>query len=119
MLILSSKDRLQFVRWNDLKLRIRTVTWFFVRTPSSKVRHVAKTVTLHVFVSNFNNQLGSEWLPRQILPTTPATLPARHATRFMGFGHGPLSPRMRLERVFAIRLQKFNQFDPFLIRKTR
>jgi len=45
------ENRHEFLRRNNLKLSVSTVTRLLVETPSSKLRHVTKTRALHVFVS--------------------------------------------------------------------
>src|SRR5690349_13619619 len=105
------------MRRHYFELLIRTISRLLISSPPSKVGRVPKAIALHVFVSNLNHQLRSQRLPRQIFSMTPATLRARHA--LTEIVTRPLFPRMRFERVLAIRFKKLDQFDSFLIGKTR
>ncbi len=79
VLLFCGKDQFEFVRRHDFELRVSAVGRFFVSAPAAKLRRVTKTISLHVLVSNFNHELGSQWLPRHVLAMTPATLRARHS----------------------------------------
>jgi len=96
-----AEDRLKFVRWHDLELRVRAVLRLLVSAPATKLCRVTKTIALHVLVRNFDYELGSQRLPRKILALTPATLSARDTVDLIA---RPLFPRMFVERVFAVRL---------------
>ena len=72
---------------------------------------------LHVLVSNFHHQLGSQWLPGQVLALAPAALAAWHTfDAFIGrtFFIRPRLPRVSIERVFTVGVQKFCQFPALL-----
>src|SRR5262245_62650256 len=70
----------QFRRQDNFNLLIRAVARLFVLAPPSELRDVAKPAPLHVIVRNFQNQLRSQRLPREILALAPTTLCPRHAT---------------------------------------
>src|SRR4051812_10658925 len=57
-----SENRGQFLRRNDFELRVGAVARFLVRAPPSKMGHVTEAVALHVLVSDFNHQFGSQRL---------------------------------------------------------
>lgn len=54
-----SEDLLQFLRGNNLQLRVSALARIFFCSPSAKVSHVAKTIPLHVLVSDLDNELGT------------------------------------------------------------
>ena len=73
---------------------------------------MAKTISLHVIVSDLHHQLGPERLPRQILALAPAALPSRPAIHFSGrrLCVSPVFPWMDLDAIRAVGFQKFRQF---------
>ena len=76
------------------------------------MRHVPKAIALHVLIGDFDDQLGTERLPRQIFALAPTALPAGHAMSGFSvyeFGFRPALPRMIGERVVAIGREKFYQ----------
>ena len=105
------------MRRYDLELRKGAIRWFLISSPATKLRGVTKTIALHVIVSNFNHELRSQRLPRQVLPRAPATLRTRNT--MAKIVTRPLFPRMIRERVFTIRREKLNELKPLLIGKTR
>src|SRR6202042_2032672 len=95
------KDRRQLLRRDDFELRIGAVAGLLVRAPPSKMRHVTEAGSLHVLVSDFDHELGSQRLPRQILALAPAALATGHAMFAFTSCDSPLcpvSPRVRSER---------------------
>src|SRR5438045_6427117 len=58
------KNLRQFLWGNNLQLRIGTVGRLLVKSPSAKLSGMAEAVSLHVVVSNFHNQLRTQWFPR-------------------------------------------------------
>src|SRR5579864_2062545 len=61
----------EFLRRHYFKLRIRTVGRFLVVAPPAKMRHVPEAITLHVLVSDFDDQLRAQRLPREVLALAP------------------------------------------------
>ena len=53
--------------------------WFAVGAPAAEVCHVAEAAALHVFIGDFNDELGAERFPLEILGSAPSTLAAGHA----------------------------------------
>src|SRR6202035_3355270 len=97
----AGENRHQLLWRNNFELGIGAVARLLVRAPPSKLRHVTETGALHVFVSDFHHQFGTQWLPRQVLALAPAALATRHAMRGFtacGFMLRPLSPRVCGER---------------------
>src|SRR2546423_15012005 len=92
-----------------------------VAPPATKLRSVTKTVALHVVVRDLHHELGTNRLPRQILAAAPPTLraghPMRHAVTVLYAR--PVTPRVILERVLPIRLEKLHQLSPLLIGEAR
>src|SRR5437660_8613562 len=114
------ENRCQLLRRYDFELSVGAVAGLFVRSPSAKLRGMTEAASLHVVVSDFHHQFGSERFPRQVLALTPPALAARHAfDAFIGrtFLVRPRFPRMRIERVFAVRLEEFCQFPALLSAK--
>jgi hypothetical protein len=62
--VAASENHRQLFGRNDFKLGIRTVAGLLVRAPSAKLRGVTEAVTLHVVVSDFDDQFGTQRLPR-------------------------------------------------------
>src|SRR5580704_12970159 len=111
----------EFLRRNYLKLGIRAIGWLFVGPPAAEVRHVTKAASLHMFVSDFHNQLGPQGFPRQVFALAPAALAARHAMAGFtacGFRAGPTLPRVINERILSIGIEEFCQLTPFLRSET-
>ena len=69
----------QLLRRNDFELGVRAVARLLVRAPPAKLRRVTEAAALHVLVSDFDHQFGTQRLPRQVLALAPAALAARHA----------------------------------------
>ena len=105
------------MRRHDLELRKCAIRRFLISSPATKLRGVTKTIALHVIVSNFNHELRSQWLPRQVLSRAPTTLRTRNTVREIVTR--PFFPWMIRERVFAIRVEKLNELETLLIGKTR
>jgi hypothetical protein len=53
--MLTRENQLKFVRRDDFQLIESAVGGLLVLAPSTKLRSVAKTVSLHVVVSNLND----------------------------------------------------------------
>src|ERR1043165_8547257 len=119
LLLLIAEDLGQFLRGNDLQLIVCTVAWLLVFAPPSKLSDVAEAAALHMIVSDFDYQLRTQWLPRQILALAPSTLGARSSVRDGLFRvvFGPLLPGMIDQCVSAIRREKLNQIATNLICK--
>src|SRR5688572_14094907 len=112
------EDHRQLRRCNNFKLVIGAVARLFVRTPSAELRRVTEAIALHVIVSDFDNQLGTERLPGQILCSTPAALGARHAMLSISAGCfllRPTFPWVGRERVLAVWGEKFHELAPLLV----
>ena len=77
----SRENRFQLVRRNDFKLRVSAIARLLVGTPLPELRHMTESRPLHMLVCNFDYQLGSERLPRQILAVAPTALTSRHPMR--------------------------------------
>jgi hypothetical protein len=121
-LTIPRENRRQFFGRNDFKLGVRAVARRFVRAPAAKLRRVAEAVALHVVVSDFDDQLGTERLPGQILTAAPATLRARHTMRCIAALRclfGPVSPRVSGKGILSVRAEKFDQLAPLLVREAR
>src|SRR5215472_2418255 len=58
------KNRCQFLWWNDFELGIGAVVRLFVVSPPAELCRMTKAASLHVVVSDFHHQLGSQWFPR-------------------------------------------------------
>src|SRR5579864_3691899 len=111
------ENRHQLLRGNDFQLCVGAVTRLLVRPPSSKVRQVAEAGALHMFVSDFDYQLGPQRLPRQVLALAPAALAARHAMPgFAGCGImlRPALPGVIGESVLAIGREVFRELMALL-----
>ena len=96
----------QLLGRNNFELGVRTVAWLLIRAPSSKLRCVTEAAALHVVVSDFDYKLRTQRLPRQVLALAPPALSAGPATfsfTVCSFVLGPVFPRMRGERVLAVR----------------
>ena len=77
----SRENRFQLVRRNDFKLRVGAIARLLVGPPLPELRHMTESRPLHMLVCNFDYQLGSERLPRQILAVAPTALTSRHPMR--------------------------------------
>src|SRR5262245_55949279 len=75
----ATKNRHQLLRWNHFELGIGAIGGLLVRAPSAKARHMTEACALHVFVSDFDHQLGPQRLPGQVLALAPAALASRYA----------------------------------------
>ena len=80
-----------------------------------------KRAALHVVVGDFDHQLGTQRLPRQILALAPAALAARHALpgRHPPVLLRPRFPRMIGERVLAIGREKLHELAALLCGEAR
>src|SRR5689334_9307798 len=87
----AAKNRFDLMRRYDLELLVGAVARFLVKAPASKLRRMPKPIALHVVVSHFDNQLRSQWFPRQIFSLTPATLRTGNAVNLIT---RPFLPRM-------------------------
>ena len=65
--------------WNNFELCVSAVARFFIGAPPAKLRQMTETASLHMFVSDLDDQLGAKRFPRQILIPAPAALAAGHA----------------------------------------
>src|SRR5215472_7845458 len=114
------ENRCQLLCRNNFKLGISTFSRGFVRSPAAELRRMAEAVSLHVIVGDLHHQFGSQWFPSQVLALTPATLASRHSTHTVTVTQvRPTLPRVRGERVFAIRLEKFSELLPLLRTEAR
>ena len=118
------ENRCQFLRWYDFELVIGAVARLFVSSPSAELRDMTEAAALHVIVSHFHHQFGSQWFPRQVLALTPAALAARHAMgdfAFTGLASvfRPLLPWVTDKRILAIRVKEFREFPALLNAKAR
>src|SRR5207237_5582692 len=106
------EDTLELVGGRDLELVVAAVLRALVRTPAEELGGVAEPRPLHVVVRDLAGPLGAQRLPAQILAAIPATgragKPLPLGARFL-LGHGPVAPRMALERVRAQRRQLGHQ----------
>src|SRR5215510_10443469 len=73
------EDRSQLVWRDNLELCVSAVGWLLIRTPPAKLRQMTETASLHMFVCDLDDQLGTKRFPRKILIPAPAALAARHA----------------------------------------
>ena len=94
-----AKHLLELVVRGDLELIVFAVDRRLIRPPAEKHCGVAETVALHVVVLHLAYAFDSQRLPRQILASAPAALPARHACGSRGINLRPVAPRMVIERV--------------------
>jgi len=58
------ENSFKFMRRNDFKLLVGAIARRFVGTPSPELRHMTEAGALHMFIRDFDHQLGSERLPR-------------------------------------------------------
>ena len=58
------ENRFQLLRRNDFELGIGAVAGLFVRSPSAELRRMTESASLHMVVSDFHHQLGSQCFPR-------------------------------------------------------
>src|SRR5262245_32866460 len=65
-----------FLRGHHFELREGALPRRLVGAPSSKLRRVTEAPAFHVVVRDLDDELRSQWLPRQIFALAPATLPA-------------------------------------------
>ena len=54
----------EFLRGNYLELGIGAIAGLLVGSPPAEVCHVTEAASLHVLVSDFQNQFGPQGLPR-------------------------------------------------------
>src|SRR5262249_37698157 len=118
----AGKNHRQLVWWNHFELVIGAVVRLFVRAPPAKLRCVAEAVALHVLVSDFHHQFGTQRLPRQVLALAPAALTTGHA--MFGFTArrsmlSPILPRVSGQRILAVWSEEFYQLAALLFREAR
>src|SRR5882724_12893422 len=112
----------QLLRRNNFELGVRTVARLLIRAPPSKLRCVTEAAALHVVVSDFDYKLRTQRLPRQVLALAPPALSAGPATfsfTVCSFMLGPVFPRMRGERVPAVRCEECYKLPAHLVREAR
>jgi hypothetical protein len=78
---LAAKHGCDLLGRDHLELVERTGLRGLVPPPATELSGMAKARTLHVIVPDLHDQLGTQWLPRQILALTPTAQAARHALR--------------------------------------
>src|SRR5215470_4284470 len=81
-----------------------------------------KAAPLHVVVRHFDDELGTQRLPRQILALTPPAAdagPSLWRSLIRLFPIRPLAPRITLERVLAIRRKKGHELVSLRGREAR
>src|SRR5690606_6765114 len=98
------EDAIEVVGVRHLELVVAAVGRPPVGPPAQERRGVAEAVALEMVVSDLADALDPQRLPRQVLAGAPAALPARHARAAATLRAGPVTPRMRVERVLAQRL---------------
>src|SRR5579871_4520090 len=69
---------------------------------------MSEAISLHVVVRDLHHQLGTQRLPRKVLPLAPATQSSWHA-RPHCLGGRPCFPWMIVERVVPVRGEKLHQ----------
>src|SRR5262245_28768757 len=117
----ATEDLRQLLRRDNFELGIGAVARLLVRAPPPKLRNVTEAASLHVVVSDFDRQLGTERLPGQVLALAPAAL----ATRYTMLSFvcesmlGPVFPRVSGERVLAVRREEFYKLASLLFREAR
>src|SRR5664279_3386353 len=75
----AGENRRQLLRGNHFQLGVGAVARFLVLPPPSKMCHVPEASALHMLISDFHHQLGSQRFPRQVLAVAPSALAAGHA----------------------------------------
>src|SRR5581483_10329010 len=96
------------------------VARLLIESPSAELGNVAEAVALHVILSDFHSQTGTQRFPGQILSLTPAALTAGHALCHAGSAAHlrcvfyPQLPRMSDERVGTLRFEELPYFPPLL-----
>jgi len=73
------ENGLQFFGRHDFQLREGTGFRFAVGAPAAEVGHVAEASALHVFVSDFDDEFGTERLPFEVFAAAPTALAPGHA----------------------------------------
>jgi hypothetical protein len=76
---MASEDFLQFLRWYNFQLRVRTFVGILFCSPAAKVSHMSKAIALHVLVSYLDYKLGTQRLPGKIFSAAPAAFATGHA----------------------------------------
>src|SRR6266566_2168715 len=99
-------------------LIVAAVLRLLVGSPAQKNGWMPEALPLHVIVLDLADPLDSQRLPREILPGTPAALPAGHTAR-VRLDLRPLSPWMTVQRGLAQRCQLFHQLLAHRHRKCR
>src|ERR1700754_2975754 len=106
------------MRRDNLELLVGAVFRGFVGAPTSEVREMTETRALHVFIRDFNDELGTKRLPREVLALAPSALAAGHAlVHRVGAGFGPGTPRMVGERVVTIGFEELDELAALLLRE--
>src|SRR2546423_15179005 len=109
------ENRGELVRRYDLQLIERASARRLVAAPATELSSMSKPVALHMIVRNFDDQLRTDRLPRQVLSLAPTTLSARHPMRLtirLGMRLCPPAPWMSVERVLTIGSKKSHQLLP-------
>src|SRR4029453_14738666 len=102
-----------------LELGIRAVARLLVGAPAAKLRCVTEAAALHVIVGDFDDQFGTQRLPRQIFALAPPALAARHAPLGFTARLRPIFPRVSGKRVFAVGSEEFYQLAALCFREAR
>jgi hypothetical protein len=89
------EEVVEFFGGHDFELGIGAVCGGFVGAPAAEVGEVAEAVALHVLVGDFDDELGAECLPGEVLAAGPSGFCAGHAGA-CGVGC-PACPRMVFE----------------------
>ena len=79
LLVIASENLLQFLRGDNLQLRVGAFARIFVEPPSAKVSHMAKAISLHVLIRHLDDKLRTQWFPGKIFSAVPAAFATRHA----------------------------------------
>ena len=58
------KNHCQLLRRDDFELGKSAVGWCFVRSPTTELGRMTKSVSLHVVIRDFYDQLGAQRFPR-------------------------------------------------------
>src|SRR5712675_2461597 len=116
------EDLRELLRRYDLELIEGAVARTLVIPPPAELRRVSKATPLHVVVRDFDDELRTQRLPRQILSRAPPTLRAGPAMRLairVRLRLRPIPPRMSVERVLAIWSEKLHQLQTLRVGKAR
>ena len=112
----ASENLLQFLRGYNLQLRVGTFARIFIESPSAKVSHMAKAISLHMLIRHFDNKLGTQRLPGKVFSPAPAAFATRHAMFVtVGATFLPGFPGMMGQRILAVGSEKFEQLSPLFL----